>query len=88
MSAARLLSAGVDTLNLWFSWSDSYNLPETFTTALNSALEAFRATGRREPKFVPLLEFAAFFNPFLSADNIPPELRGFNLPVNHNIRSF
>jgi hypothetical protein len=67
----RLLSAGVDTLNLWFSWAESYDLPQAFTTTLTNLLEQFRANGRREPVFVPLLEFAAIFNPFLPAGEIP-----------------
>lgn len=71
IASSRLLSAGVDTLNLWLSWAESYNLPETFTERLNTALESFRASGRREPTFVPLLEFATFFNPFLTAGEIP-----------------
>jgi hypothetical protein len=56
---------------MWFSWAESYNLPESFVNSLNTALEAFRASGRREPQFVSLLEFAAFFNPFLAPGEVP-----------------
>lgn len=45
----RILSSGIDTIELWWSWGISYNLPETFLNELTAARDQYRLDSTSSP---------------------------------------